>query len=66
MPDRIYIEDIRGLRYCIPGVSRKLKQYGYTLRDLAKSGIPFKEALAAEDAMIARVVESAKKRQEGK
>lgn len=60
--DRIYINDIRELGYCVRGIRDWFKGYGYDLRDVARNGVPIKEIEAIDDDLGREVVRSVRQK----
>lgn len=61
--DRVYIEDLRVLKYCKKGSQQRLTALGLNLRQLVSEGLPFETLETVDDVMVARAIEQAKKRQ---
>jgi len=59
----VKFEDIRVLDYCWPGTRAWFEHHGLDYRQFVRSGIPAEQILATGDAMAARVVEAAKRRE---
>jgi len=62
MADRIYIQDIRNVKYCMKGVRKLFERHGQSWTDFLKNGFPIEEAEKYNNAMINKVIENVKKK----
>lgn len=54
--------DLRAARVCLPGAEAFLTRHGHDWRAFVREGIPARDLLATNDAIAARVVETARAR----
>lgn len=64
MEERLTITDVRQAGLCVRGARRFFQHHGVDFADFVKNGISLAEAEATGDALVLRVIESKRKREE--
>ena len=64
MSDRVTLRDLRNLKYCMAGSRIFCKLHGISVDRLIREGIPISEVEHIDDAMLKKIIEHARNRED--
>ena len=59
----VTVQDLRALKYCVPGSRQFCERYGLDWKRLVREGLQAEELAHIDDAMVSRLIEQARKRE---